>query len=111
ARQGRPAGPALTGRPAPLGAGTDAAPAGDAAALPFGGAAPDPMVDVVVERVLEAGMLHRAVPADLTGDLDADTVAGEEHRGGDRPAVPGVHPGGVAVRLLHGVVTCLSAGG
>src|SRR5207247_3373327 len=79
ARQGRSAGPALAGRPAPLGAGTDAAAAGDSAALPLGRAAPDPVVDVVGQGVLEAGGLHRAVPADLTGDLDADTVAGEEH--------------------------------
>src|SRR5439155_17762261 len=66
--------------------------AGDAAALALGSAAPDTVVDPVVDRVLQALLLHRAVLADLAGDLDAHAVTWEEQGRLHCAAVAPCHP-------------------
>src|SRR5829696_3018687 len=71
----------------------------DPAALPLGGTAPDPVVDALLEGVLEAGLLDRARGADAACVVDADTVAREEARRGFVPAVPPSHPVRVHCRL------------
>jgi hypothetical protein len=51
------------------------------------------MLDVVLERVLEALVGHRAASvANLPGAIDANAVAGEEHRGVVVAAAAERHP-------------------
>jgi len=47
----------------------------------LGNPTPDPVLNVVRERVLETGISDGTSLADPLGDLDADAVAREEHRG------------------------------
>ncbi len=64
------------------------------AALSFGGAAPDAVVDAIVERIVETLGGDGTGGADAFRHLDPDAVAGEEHGGGMVLAVAVVHPGG-----------------
>lgn len=58
--------------------GGEAAAAEDPATLALRAAAPDAVVDAVVERVLEALGDDGAGRADVLGGLDAEAVVGEE---------------------------------
>ena len=71
-----------------------AAAAQNAPALTLGGATPDPVVDVVLERVLEAGLGDGALGADALGDQHAHAVIGEEDIGCNFFALPPGHPVG-----------------
>ena len=79
---------------------SQAAFAKDAAALPFTTAAPHPVIDAVVERVLQAPFLHRTAFTDALGDFDADAVGGEKGVGVLGGTVPSCHPVGVHEDLL-----------
>ena len=59
-----------------------AAALGDAAALPLGAAAPDAVVDAVLEGVLEARRLDRAGRADAAGDSTPAPSEGKKTAGG-----------------------------
>jgi hypothetical protein len=64
----------------------------DAAAFPLGTPTPHPMIDALLECVLEARFLDGARGADLSGDLDAHPIAGEERGGGLFGAISAGHP-------------------
>src|SRR6266576_6996100 len=81
----------------------------DPPALPLRRAAPDAVVDAVVERVLQAGFLHRARRADPARDLDTHTVAREEDRRWVLPAVAQSHPVGVHQSSVSPVYTVQAA--
>ncbi|MDQ1414885.1 MAG: hypothetical protein QOF81_498, partial [Acidimicrobiaceae bacterium] len=49
------------------------------------------MLDPVVQGVLEAGLLHRAVGADAASDLDTHPITGEERLGRKLPALAVLH--------------------
>src|SRR2546423_1765189 len=86
---GRPKRGPRTGR----GAAPPRPPAGgDAAALPFGGPAPDAVVDAVAQGVLQARFLDGTIGTDAAGDLNAHTVTREECLGRDFPAFSPLHP-------------------
>ena len=57
----------------------EAAAAQDAAALTLGGTTPDPVVDVMLECVLETGLRDGALRADPLRYQHAHAVIGEEH--------------------------------
>src|SRR5579875_4129602 len=79
---------------------TDAAPAtGNAAPFALGSPAPYAMLDVVLERVLEARPLHGALGAVPAGHLHPHPVAGEEDLGRQVPAPALCHPGSVQFDL------------
>lgn len=64
----------------------------DSAALPLRAAAPDPVLDPVRQRVLQAGCGDRAAFTDQLGERHADSVVWEEDLGvGIRTAAP-CHP-------------------
>ena len=84
---------------AELGADAGAARAQDAATLTLGRAAPDPMLDPVLQRVLEAFDLDRTTGAHFAGMVDANTIGREEERGFPAAAMAIEHP------YVLGVVT------
>lgn len=53
--------------------------ASDASPLPLGSPAPHAVVDAVDDRVLQTWTTNLAAFAYLSGDVDTDTVIGEEH--------------------------------
>ena len=69
-----------------------AAAPGDAPALTFRSAAPNPMLDVVLERVLQARPLNGALGAIVARNLDSDSVAREKDLGRQVPASSLSHP-------------------
>ncbi len=87
-------------------AGADAGAAGsqDAPTLSLRRAAPDPVLDPVLQRVLEAFGLHRATGAHLAGVLDAHTVGREEERRITAAAVSIEHPHVLGVVIRKRVV-------
>lgn len=74
--------------------GFDQASAGlqDTTTLAFRGATPYPVVDPAVECIVEARVFRWARCADLLGDLNSNTIAGEKHRWGVVVAVTFGHP-------------------
>jgi len=78
------------------------APAQDAAAFALGCAAPYALLDVILERVFEALLLHRALAANLLGGLDAEPVRREELAGVRATTTPSQHPRVFVGNLLHG---------
>lgn len=64
----------------------------DPLALAFGGTAPDAVVEVVLQRVLEAGGAHGAAGADVARDINPDAVAREERLGSEPLAAAVGHP-------------------
>jgi hypothetical protein len=70
----------------------EAAPAQDAAALTLGGSAPDAVVDVMLERVFEAGLCNGALGTDPLRGEHAHAVAREEDVGCNFLALPPCHP-------------------
>jgi hypothetical protein len=64
----------------------------DPASLSLGLASPDAVIDVVLERVLEAQRGYRARGADPLRSNDADTVARKEGLRRDLSALPIGHP-------------------
>ncbi len=88
-------GPTLAAASRPLrsAAGPGAARPQDTPAFALGGSSPYAVLDVVCQRVLQAGRSHRAVRTHLLGGLDADPVAREEHSWGTFSAPRRRHPG------------------
>ena len=88
-------GPTLAAASRPLrsAAGPGAARPQDTPAFALGGPSPYAVLDVVCQRVLQAGRSHRAVRTHLLGGLDADPVAREEHSWGTFSAQRRRHPG------------------
>lgn len=66
----------------------------EASSLPLGCAAPDAMVNAIIEGVIETFRGHRAGGTDALGDLDSDAIARKERGGGLVLAVAVIHPGG-----------------
>ena len=64
------------------------------ASLSFGGAAPDAVVDAVIEGVAQALVRHRASGTNALCHLNANPIAGEEGGGGMVFTVAVIHPGG-----------------
>src|SRR4051794_41169536 len=83
--------------------------AGDATALPLRSSAPHAVVDPVVQRVLQARRLHRAVGAYAARDLNANTVVREERCRRDLSAFPLRHP--YSVHHTSVVLSGTNAGG
>jgi hypothetical protein len=71
----------------------------DATTLALRGPTPNAVVDVVFHRVFEAGALYRAVCADLSSGVDADSIAREECLRREVSAAPCSHP--VCFHYLH----------
>jgi len=96
-------------RPEELAAGGDAPLAQDAPPLTLGAAAPDPVVDPVLERVFEAFVLDGALEAHPASALDTYTVRREELTRGGFAAPGPQHPrggpvvGGEEGEVVHGV--------
>lgn len=81
------------------------APLQNASALPFGGPAPNPVIDPIAERVFEAWFFDRAIGTDGTGFGHTSAVGGKELTGVQLAALSGQHPRKVGVVLeLHFVV-------
>lgn len=66
----------------------------EASSLPLGCAAPDAMVNAVVEGVIEAFGGYRTGGTDAFGDLNPNAIARKERGGGLVLAVAVIHPGG-----------------
>jgi hypothetical protein len=69
-----------------------AALAGDPAALPLGRPAPHPVLDAVIQGILQTRCLYRAISTNAASDLDSYAVAGEERLGGQLSALALSHP-------------------
>jgi hypothetical protein len=70
----------------------EAAATQDAAALTLGGTTPDPVVDVVLQRVLQARLSDGALGADLLSHEHTHAVIREEDVGRNFLALPPSHP-------------------
>lgn len=66
--------------------------ASDASPLPLGSPAPHAVVDAVDDRVLQTWTTNLAALTYLSGDVDTDTVIGEEHRRRLIRTVASFHP-------------------
>jgi hypothetical protein len=55
-------------------------------------ATPHAVIDPFIQRILEAGVSHRALGTDPLGGLHADTVARKENGGVEIPALALAHP-------------------
>src|SRR5207237_5186501 len=74
----------------------------DATSFALGCAAPYPLLDAMLQRVLEALVLHRAPSADPLSSFDAAAVGGEERPCVRAAATALEHPRVFVGNLVHG---------
>lgn len=83
----------------------------DPTTLTFGAAAPDSVIDVILQRVLEALAHHGTRGTDSLSDDHANAISGKESSRGVLAALPVCHPFGTHAHprqlVLHSTVATL----